>query len=60
MQINYKETMDEPKTRREKKGRDKQNPSSTYSSKHIREQERLQALRQTKPQDVKAIKNKNK
>lgn len=39
--------MDEPKTRREKKGRDKQNPSSIYSSKHIREQERLQALRQS-------------
>lgn len=47
--------MDEPKTRREKKGRDKQNPSSVYSSKHIREQERLQALRESnkKTQDTK-------
>ena len=52
--------MDEPKTRREKKGRDKQNPSSTYSSKHIRMQEQLQNQRQSKPQDVKANKNKNK
>ncbi len=40
--------MDEPKTRREKKGRDKQNPSSVYSSKHVREQERLQEKRRGK------------
>lgn len=40
--------MDDPKTRQEKKGRDKQNSSSIYSSKHIREQERLRALRQSK------------
>jgi hypothetical protein len=53
--------MDEPKTRREKKGRDKQNPSSTYSSKHIRMQEQLQ---EKKHQDAKTQtqtnKNKNK
>ena len=52
--------MDEPKTRREKKGRDKQNPSSIYSSKHIRMQEQLQEQRQNKkPQDAKTQKNKN-
>jgi hypothetical protein len=33
--------MDEPKTRTEKKGRDKQNPCSVYSSRHVRELERL-------------------
>jgi hypothetical protein len=38
--------MDDPKTRREKKGRDKTNPNSVYSAKHVREQERLQSLRQ--------------
>lgn len=32
---------DEPKTRREKKGRDKQSPNSVYTAKHVREQERL-------------------
>ena len=53
--------MDEPKTRREKKGRDKQNPSSIYSSKHIREQERLQEQRQNKkPQDTKTNEKKQK
>jgi hypothetical protein len=51
--------MDEPKTRREKKGRDKQNPSSTYSSKHIRMQEQLQEQRHNKkPQDTNAKTNK--
>jgi hypothetical protein len=52
--------MDEPKTRREKKGRDKQNPSSAYSSKHIRMQEQLQSLRQIKTQDTTPSKYKNK
>jgi hypothetical protein len=39
--------MDEPKTRREKKGRDKQNSGNKYTSKHIREQENLQSIRQS-------------
>jgi hypothetical protein len=33
--------MDGPKTRTEKKGRDKQNPCSVYSSRHVREQQRF-------------------
>ena len=37
---------DEPKTRREKKGRDKQSPNSVYTAKHVREQERLAEKRQ--------------
>jgi hypothetical protein len=32
---------DEPKTRREKKGRDKQSSESIYSARHVRERERL-------------------
>jgi hypothetical protein len=43
--------MDDPKTRREKKGRDKTKTNTVYSAKHIREQERLQnqrCLRQEK------------
>jgi hypothetical protein len=46
--------MDEPKTRREKKGRDKTKTNTVYSAKHVREQERLQTIRQ----DKKQIKNK--
>jgi hypothetical protein len=37
---------DEPKTRKEKKGRDKQSPNSVYTAKHVREQERLAEKRQ--------------
>jgi hypothetical protein len=37
--------MDGPKTRTEKKGRDKQNLFSVYSSRHVREQERLMEKR---------------
>jgi hypothetical protein len=43
--------MDDPKTRREKKGRDKTKTNTVYSAKHIREQERLQQLRQEKRQE---------
>uniref|UniRef100_A0A6C0FAW3 Uncharacterized protein n=1 Tax=viral metagenome TaxID=1070528 RepID=A0A6C0FAW3_9ZZZZ len=39
---------DEPKTRREKKGRDKQSPNSVYTAKHVRDQERLAEKRQQK------------
>jgi len=42
--------MDDPKTRREKKGRDKTKTNTVYSAKHVREQERLQNLRQDKRQ----------
>jgi hypothetical protein len=40
--------MDEPKTRREKKGRDKTKTktNTVYSAKHVREHERLQAKKQ--------------
>jgi hypothetical protein len=44
--------MDEPKTRQEKKGRNKSKPNQVYSSKHIREKERMQEKTQTQ--------NKNK
>jgi len=37
---------DDPKTRKEKKGRDKQSPNSVYTAKHVREQERLAEKRQ--------------
>jgi len=47
--------MDEPKTRREKKGRDKTKTNTVYSAKHVREQERM---RQDKKQDKNKIKNK--
>jgi len=40
--------MDDPKTRREKKGRDKTKTNTVYSAKHIREQERLQEKRKEK------------
>ena len=40
--------MDDPKTRREKKGRDKEKPNSVYSSRHIREQERVKEKRKEK------------
>jgi len=40
--------MEEPKTRREKKGRDKTKTNTVYSAKHIREQERLQEKRKEK------------
>jgi hypothetical protein len=36
---------DEPKTRKEKKGRDKIKPNIVYSAKHVREQERLMEKR---------------
>jgi hypothetical protein len=49
--------MDDPKTRREKKGRDKQNSSSIYSSKHVRMQEQRQ---NKKPQDTKTNEKKQK
>jgi hypothetical protein len=42
--------MDDPKTRREKKGRDKTKTNTVYSAKHVREQERMQNLRQDKKQ----------
>lgn len=38
--------MDEPKTRREKKGRDKTKTNTVYSAKHVREHERLQEKKQ--------------
>jgi hypothetical protein len=41
--------MDEPKTRQEKKGRNKSKPNQVYSSKHIREKERMQEKNQTQP-----------
>jgi len=44
--------MDEPKTRREKKGRDKTNTNTVYSAKHVRGQERMQAKKQEKQQAV--------
>jgi hypothetical protein len=40
--------MDEPKTRREKKGRDKTKTNTVYSAKHVREQERNQEKRKEK------------
>jgi len=43
--------MDDPKTRREKKGRDKTKTNTVYSAKHIREQERLQNKRQDKQKE---------
>jgi hypothetical protein len=33
--------MDAPKTRQEKKGRDKKKQSMPYSTKHVRQQERI-------------------
>ena len=48
--------MDEPKTRQEKKGRNKSKPNQVYSSKHIREKERMQEKTQTQTQ----TQNKNK
>ena len=51
--------MDEPKTRREKKGRDKTKTNTVYSAKHVREQERLQAKNQAGG-EAKVDKNKNK
>jgi hypothetical protein len=33
--------MDAPKTRQEKKGRDKKNKSMPYSTKHVRQQQRF-------------------
>ena len=53
--------MDEPKTRREKKGRDKTKTNTVYSAKHVREQERLQAKKQAGCRgEAKGDKNKNK
>jgi len=45
--------MEDPKTRREKKGRDKTNNNTVYSAKHVREQERLQEKRQEKLSTIK-------
>jgi hypothetical protein len=45
--------MDDPKTRREKKGRDKTNTNAVYSAKHVREQERLQEKRKEKNKNQK-------
>ena len=55
-QINAR--MDDPKTRREKKGRDKTKTNTVYSAKHVREHERLQEKRQETRQE-KPIKNKD-
>lgn len=44
-------TMDDPKTRREKKGRDKKT-NNVYSAKHVREQERLQEKRNEKKNPI--------
>ena len=42
--------MDAPKTRTEKKGRDKQKGAAPYSAKHVRQQEKLtQARANSKP-----------
>ena len=46
-----KKTMDDPKTRREKKGRDKKS-NNVYSAKHVREQERLQEKRNEKKNPI--------
>jgi hypothetical protein len=59
---------DEPKTRREKKGRDKHSPNSVYTGKHVREQERLAEKRQQRStkengkqkEEIKTVTNKDK
>ena len=54
---------DEPKTRREKKGRDKQSSESIYSARHVRERERLlekkpkPAVTEKPAQEKKKLKN---
>jgi len=48
LNVQYTENMDDPKTRREKKGRDKTKTNTVYSAKHVREQERLQEKRKDK------------
>jgi len=51
---------DDPKTRKEKKGRDKQSPNSVYTAKHVREQERLAEKRQQQNAKGKEKGNKEK
>jgi hypothetical protein len=38
----------QPKTRQEKKGRDKQKGTTLYSTKHVRQQERLAELQKNR------------
>jgi len=52
--INIANKMDnQPKTRQEKKGRDKQKGAAPYSTKHVRQQERLAELRKKRTDKTK-------
>uniref|UniRef100_A0A6C0B3S7 Uncharacterized protein n=1 Tax=viral metagenome TaxID=1070528 RepID=A0A6C0B3S7_9ZZZZ len=43
----------QPKTRQEKKGRDKQKGTTPYSTKHVRQQERLAELQKKRTDKTK-------
>ena len=52
--------MDDPKTRREKKGLNKTKSNTVYSARHVREQERIIEKSKNKSNDIHNDKNQNK
>jgi hypothetical protein len=51
--------MDDPKTRREKKGLNKTKSNTVYSARHVREQERMIEKSKNKSNDTHNDKNQN-